>query len=117
VSHQPLHPVKSANARLRIPSQERNLKMKVRMSLLSALAVLALSSLPASAEAWQQQTAPAQANPAATETATLPAQAQPQGSAPLRVMVGKSLLINTTEHLKRISVTDPASQTSPFPLS
>ena len=33
---------------------------------------------------------------------------QSQGSAPLRVMVGKSLLINTTERLKRISVTDPA---------
>jgi len=30
-----------------------------------------------------------------------------QGSAPLRVMVGKSLLINTTERLKRVSVTDP----------
>jgi pilus assembly protein CpaC len=29
------------------------------------------------------------------------------GSAPLRVMVGKSLLINTTERLKRVSVTDP----------
>ncbi|MFZ0797974.1 MAG: type II and III secretion system protein family protein, partial [Terriglobales bacterium] len=30
------------------------------------------------------------------------------GAAPLRVMVGKSLLINTTERLKRVSVTDPA---------
>ena len=40
---------------------------------------------------------------------TLPAQTQqPQGSAPLRVMVGKSLLINTTERLRRISVTDPS---------
>jgi pilus assembly protein CpaC len=29
------------------------------------------------------------------------------GAAPLRVMVGKSLLINTTERLKRVSVTDP----------
>src|SRR5580700_7196608 len=45
--------------------------------------------------------------PAAAQT-TLPAQsAQPSGSAPLRVMVDKSLLINTTERLKRISVTDP----------
>ena len=40
-----------------------------------------------------------------TQTTTLPQQSQ--GSAPLRVMVGKSLLINTTERLKRISVTDP----------
>src|SRR4029077_5486832 len=45
--------------------------------------------------------------PTGTQTTTLPAQSeQPQGSAPLRVMVGKSLLINTTERLKRISVTD-----------
>lgn len=51
-----------------------------------------------------------QQNPAsATPTATLPPQsAATQGSAPLRVMVGKSLLINTTERLKRISVTDPS---------
>src|SRR5271166_2418058 len=48
----------------------------------------------------QEQTAPV------TQT-TLPAQStQPQGSAPLRVMVDKSLLINTTEQIKRISVTD-----------
>jgi pilus assembly protein CpaC len=49
--------------------------------------------------------------------ATPPAQAAPsqrnqpaveeQGPAPLRVMVGKSLLINTTDKLKRVSVTDP----------
>jgi pilus assembly protein CpaC len=40
---------------------------------------------------------------------TLPVQnAQPEGAAPLRVMVDKSLLINTTERLKRISVTDPS---------
>ena len=49
--------------------------------------------------------------------ATPPAQAVPsqrnqpaveeQGPAPLRVMVGKSLLINTTDKLKRVSVTDP----------
>lgn len=41
-----------------------------------------------------------------------PAAAPPQtieqeGPAPLRVMVGKSLLINTTDKLKRVSVTDP----------
>src|SRR5215472_3681456 len=30
------------------------------------------------------------------------------GAAPLRVLVGKSLLINTTERLKRVSVTDPS---------
>jgi pilus assembly protein CpaC len=35
-------------------------------------------------------------------------QFQANGSAPLRVMVDKSLLINTTERLKRVSVTDPS---------
>ena len=44
----------------------------------------------------------------APQTTLPPQSAQPQGSAPLRVMVDKSLLINTTERLKRISVTDPS---------
>lgn len=35
------------------------------------------------------------------------APAPSEGPAPLRVMVGKSLLINTTDRLKRVSVTDP----------
>src|SRR5258708_7706709 len=44
-----------------------------------------------------------------TQTATPPSQATAasEGPAPLRVMVGKSLLINTTDRLKRVSVTDP----------
>jgi pilus assembly protein CpaC len=47
-------------------------------------------------------------NPAAgQESATPPVSNVTPGAAPLRVMVGKSLLINTTERLKRISVTDP----------
>jgi pilus assembly protein CpaC len=47
--------------------------------------------------------------PAQTSTTTAPAPGQTvtAGAAPLRVMVGKSLLINTTERLKRVSVTDP----------
>ena len=60
----------------------------------------------------QQADTPGQSQsqaPTGTQTTTLPAQSQqPQGSFPLRVMVGKSLLINTTERLKRISITDPA---------
>jgi len=55
-----------------------------------------------------QDSTPQQPIPPATAQTTLPSQsAPPQGSAPLRVMVNKSLLINTTERLKRISVTDP----------
>jgi len=47
--------------------------------------------------------------PAAQASTTTSASGQgvTPGAAPLRVMVGKSLLINTTERLKRVSVTDP----------
>ena len=50
------------------------------------------------------QSAPEQ-GPAAS--AQIPSESESHGAAPLRVMVGKSLLINTTERLKRVSVTDP----------
>jgi pilus assembly protein CpaC len=52
---------------------------------------------PAGAQAPEQPPAPAPPN-----------QNVAQGAAPLRVMVGKSILINTTERLKRVSVTDPS---------
>jgi pilus assembly protein CpaC len=86
--------------------------MNVRTPLLGAMVFAILLALPARSEVLQQ---PGNADPlqnppgppTGTQTTTLPAQSeQPQGSAPLRVMVGKSLLINTTERLKRISVTD-----------
>ena len=52
--------------------------------------------------------APDQAPVPSPANVTPAPQAEAQGSAPLRVMVGKSLLINTTgERLKRVSVTDP----------
>lgn len=86
--------------------------MNVRSILLGALLLTAAFARPAFAETQQpdpggQTQAPV---PPETPMATLPAQSQsqqPQGAAPLRVMVGKSLLINTTERLRRISVTDP----------
>src|ERR1700758_871638 len=84
--------------------------MKICSIFLGALLLAAAFARPAFAETQQpdaggQTPAPV---PPETPTATLPAQSQqPQGSAPLRVMVGKSLLINTTERLRRISVTDP----------
>ncbi|MFZ0955082.1 MAG: pilus assembly protein N-terminal domain-containing protein, partial [Candidatus Sulfotelmatobacter sp.] len=89
--------------------------MKVRTALLMAGAALALLPCNSRAELQQQQPAAPALDPAqnqaspTTQTTNLPPQSdQPQASAPLRVMVGKSLLINTTERLKRISVTDPA---------
>ncbi|MGA9388840.1 MAG: type II and III secretion system protein family protein [Candidatus Sulfotelmatobacter sp.] len=82
-------------------------------SLLAATLWLLLPAFALAAAAVQQQPetpAPVQENDAIPAQTTLPPQsasALPQGSAPLRVMVDKSLLINTTERLKRISVTDP----------
>ena len=60
-------------------------------------------SPPAASSAQGSSTVPQATVPApATSTQEGP------GAAPLRVMVGKSLLINTTERLKRVSVTDPS---------
>ncbi len=91
--------------------------MKVRTTFLAAVIIsylLLVFVLPglALAEGLPQQPAiqaPQEPVPPAAAQTTLPPQSsQPQGSAPLRVMVNKSLLINTTEQIKRISVTDPA---------
>ena len=86
--------------------------MRVCPSWLGALLFTTAFSWPAFSEMRQQANPMEQSQgptPTGTQTTTLPPQSQqPQGSAPLRVMVGKSLLINTTEQLKRISVTDPA---------
>jgi pilus assembly protein CpaC len=89
-------------------------KREVRTSrtLLGTLSILLLLAASIAA-APQEQLAP---QPPAPEQAPAPApgassqapQAEAQGAAPLRVMVGKSLLINTTERLKRVSVTDDA---------
>jgi pilus assembly protein CpaC len=87
---------------------EKNRNMRVRTLSLGA-ALIAIAAIPAMAATQQATDATPQAQnpaPAASQT-TLPAQQQSPGSAPLRVMVGKSLLINTTERLRRISITDP----------
>jgi pilus assembly protein CpaC len=98
----------------RFPHSERNHTMKLRSTLLIRLALLLIFPVSLVAEPAPQQPdapatpvpAPAQESTAPVAQTTLPA-AQPQGSAPLRVMVDKSLLINTTERIKRVSVTDP----------
>src|SRR5258708_8800582 len=99
----------------RSPHREKNLKMKVRTPLFGATMFAVLLALRAQGAILQQQppTAdhpqPPASVPTGTQTTTLPPQSQQsQGSAPLRLMVGKSSLITTTERLKRISVTDPA---------
>jgi pilus assembly protein CpaC len=84
-------------------------------TLMVALALLA--TMPAWAQSAGResgaQTSPAAAasqenTPAPQAPATAaPAPSETPGAAPLRVMVGKSLLINTTGRLRRVSVTDP----------
>jgi pilus assembly protein CpaC len=84
----------------------------------TVLIALMLFSLPAFGSAGAQEQSPSQVVPGSASSEQAPAQApvptapgsatEPQAAAPLRVLVGKSLLINTTERLKRISVTDPA---------
>src|SRR5579862_4974220 len=92
-----------------------------KLALLRGIAALAASAMLSGAsvaEAIQQETPPP-APPAAQQPAippavehpaeaSLPSRTEATGAAPLRVMVGKSLLINTSERLKRVSVTDPA---------
>ena len=81
-------------------------------ALIAATLWLLMPAFALADSALQQQpetAAPAlaQDQAVAAQTTLPPQSALPQGSAPLRVMVDKSLLINTTERLKRISVTDP----------
>jgi pilus assembly protein CpaC len=85
--------------------------MKFRTPLFVTAALWVLLPLFASsrlARGEEQEPVTQQPIPPGTTQTTLPPQAaQPQGSAPLRVMVDKSLLINTTETIKRVSITDP----------
>src|SRR5215467_11054814 len=103
--------LKAVSVQRQFPSTETRHKMHFGKTLLSSFLLATVFFLPARAESSQFSDAGAQAQsppPSGTPTTTLPPQSQAaQGSAPLRVMVGKSLLINTTERLKRISVTDP----------
>ena len=79
--------------------------MKVRSSWLLALPMALV--LVAFSQSVQQTDVTSQSQgPESTGTQTTTVSPQSQGSAPLRVMVGKSLLINTTEQLRRISITD-----------
>src|SRR5262249_8625994 len=63
-----------------------------------------------SSDSGAQAQVPAQPSPSAAtpQSPTTASTQEGPGAAPLRVMVGKSLLINTTERLKRVSVTDPS---------
>jgi pilus assembly protein CpaC len=86
--------------------------MKVRTKLLVTAAMWFLLPVFALTQAQPPATQPdptpqETVPPGISQTTLPPPSTQSQSSAPLRVMVGKSLLINTTETIKRISVTDP----------
>ena len=94
----------------KFPHTETDRNMNVCKSLFGAVLLTVLLFIPAYSEIMRSSDPGGQDQnpPTGTPTTTLPAQGQAsQGSAPLRVMVGKSLLINTTERLKRVAVTDP----------
>jgi pilus assembly protein CpaC len=86
--------------------------MKVSKLIAGAvlLCIAPMSALQADPSSSQNPATSTPGNAAVPQT-TVPAGTSTQegpGAAPLRVMVGKSLLINTTERLKRVSVTDPS---------
>lgn len=82
--------------------------MKFRHSRLVAALLLAMPAAGwTSTESWQTQQTPAPVQTPQDQATQTNLPPTTQSSAPLRVMVDKSLLINTTERLKRISVTDP----------
>src|SRR5436190_13568659 len=94
---------------------EKN-RLKTRTVILGTLSIFLLFAPFAMPQTQQQpatQPTPEQIQAPGPEASSQAPQAQApqaeaQGAAPLRVLVGKSLLINTTERLKRISVTDDA---------
>jgi pilus assembly protein CpaC len=81
------------------------------VSLLGATMMLARTVAPNENSPTAPATTASQDNPPpaqpAPTTASTASQSVVPGGDPLRVMVGKSILINTTERLKRVSVTDP----------
>src|SRR5262249_45555189 len=63
---------------------------------------------PAPPAGGQSASTPVQQQPAKPAPSGVQAQPVPETTAPLRVMTNKSILINTAERLKRVSITDPA---------
>ena len=83
-----------------ISSRPREKRISLAHWAAVCVAILLISAMAAA----QDQSAPQQGAIQAEQAAGTPAESQ--SSAPLRVMVGKSILINTTERIKRVSVTD-----------
>src|SRR5882672_4993018 len=98
-----------------LPRSARKCRIKLRRHVAGVMLSVLLLLAVGFAEMLRQEAAPPQqpAQPAIPppvehpSSASIPSPAEATGAAPLRVMVGKSLLINTSEKLKRVSVTDP----------
>jgi len=82
----------------------------IKLATVPAVLVVFFAALALGQQSAQEapSTTPANESPTQVVPPAQTPESEGQGSAPLRVMVGKSLLINTTERLKRVSVTDPA---------
>jgi pilus assembly protein CpaC len=85
---------------------------KVLPAVMLAVLWMLLVTPPAGSQEQPGNPAPAPAQPQETQppaaTPPTPPETEPLGPAPLRVMVGKSLIIKTPERLKRVVVSDPA---------
>jgi pilus assembly protein CpaC len=93
---------------MEIVRSQRWLKWNKRDSwLMNVTVTFLLLSLSAQTPAQDQPPAAQSASQGPGATQQAPSSGE-QGAAPLRVMVGKSILINTTEQIKRVSVTDDA---------
>ncbi len=88
--------------------EKHNVKLKPSMRWAMSGLILLTASIALSQQPPATPAAPEGAQAPGPEASSQAPQAAAQGAAPLRVMVGKSLLINTTERLKRVSVTDDA---------
>src|SRR5215469_10698415 len=107
--------LKTASIHQKFPETETYHSMNLPKALIGPLLFSVMLFIPAHSEIVRLSDSTAQEQnppPSGTPTTTLPPSQSTQGSAPLRVMVGKSLLINTTERLRRISVTDPSIATA-----
>src|SRR6266550_6985469 len=110
MASQPKHlipPFPCSARKYRIKSCRHSVAVVVGSLLLSAIGFAEILRQEATPPAQPtQQPAPPQPveHPS---SASIPSSSEATGAAPLRVMVGKSLLINTSGKLKRVSVTDP----------
>jgi len=86
----------------------KNREMPVQRCTSVWLSVLVLLLIPAAGAFQDQGTAPPASQQPSDKgpQASAQAPAESEAGAPLRVMVGKSILINTTERIRRVSVTD-----------